>query len=146
MEMKHCLFFLFAVVALGFSARAQILENAEEAFRVAQETGKPVLLVFSGSDWCAPCVRFSREVLTHPSFLDFAADHLVVLKSDFPQRKTLLSSLRRQNEALAERYNPDGQFPYLLLLGPDGSILSHLSYQYQQAEAFISLLSDQFAE
>ncbi len=144
--MRHCLILLVILAGISLPGQAQVLENADEAFRLAQETNKPVLLVFSGSDWCAPCVRFSREVLTQPSFLHFAADHLILLKSDFPQRKALPSSLRRQNEMLAERYNPSGQFPYLLLLRPDGTILSHLPYQYQNAEAFISLLSAQFAE
>ena len=144
--MKPYWILLVIVAAIGLPGRAQVLENADEAFRLAQETGKPVLLVFSGSDWCAPCVRFSKEVLLQPSFLQFAADRLVLLKSDFPQRKVLPVILQRQNDRLAERYNPAGQFPFLLLLNPDGSVRSHLPYRYQNAEEFISLLSDHFAE
>ena len=31
---------------------------------------EPVLLVFSGSDWCSNCIRFNKEVLSDSTFGD----------------------------------------------------------------------------
>lgn len=120
---------------LGFS---QELINSKEAFRISAETKKPVLLVFSGSDWCAPCIRFEKKILSENAFQAYAKDHLVILKADFPQRKKLSEELRRQNDALAEQYNPNGLFPHLVLLTPDQSSATTLMYSNQTSDEFIS--------
>ena len=125
---------------------AQIHDNAEEAFASSKATHKPVLLIFSGSDWCAPCIRFQKTVLSDEQFQLYASDHLILLKADFPQRKKLSKALEKQNEVLAEKYNPKGQFPHIVLLNSDQSVLSTLSYKNQDTAQFISMLSTYFAE
>ncbi len=138
---------IFLLLSGAFFARGQgILEDAAQAFAISAESKKPVLLVFSGSDWCAPCIRFNREVLTTEQFQYYAADHFILLKADFPQRKKLEKELVMQNEKLADRYNPNGQFPHILLLHPDQSVLGTLYYKNQNPEEFISQLSTHFAE
>ena len=134
------------LVLVAALAKAQVLVNADEAFKLSQESQKPVLLIFSGSDWCAPCIRFQKTVLTSDQFKHYASDHLILLKIDFPQRKKLDSELVMQNERLADRYNPKGQFPHILLLRPDQSVLTTLYYKNQRSEEFISQLSTHFAE
>src|SRR5687767_10394832 len=116
----------------------QVTTNAEEAFKVSSETRKPVLLVFAGSDWCAPCIRFERNVMSENSFIRFADENLIILKADFPQRQRLPAALQRQNENLAEKYNPKGIFPFFLLLGIDRSVLSTLNYTNESSLEFIS--------
>lgn len=135
---------LFALVS--HFCYSQVLDDAREAFQKAESTGKPVLLVFSGSDWCAPCIRFYKKVLSQDHFLDYAADHFVVLNADFPQRKKLAESLVKQNEKLAERFNPKGQFPHVVLLSPGQQLLRTIQYKNQSAEQFIADLGLQFAE
>jgi thiol-disulfide isomerase/thioredoxin len=117
---------------------SQVTTNAEEAFKVSSETRKPVLLVFAGSDWCAPCIRFERKVMSENSFIRFADENLIILKADFPQRQKLPAALQRQNEKLAEEYNPKGVFPFFLLLGIDRSVLSTLNYTNESPLEFIS--------
>lgn len=135
---------LISVILLlqSFLCLGQIKHDAEEAFRVASETQKPVLLVFAGSDWCAPCIRFEKQVLSEKSFLEFANDNLVILKADFPQRKKLPASEQKQNDALAEEYNPKGVFPKLVLLREDRSVLSALTYSNQTTVEFISQIKE----
>jgi thiamine biosynthesis lipoprotein len=85
--------------------------------------------VFAGSDWCANCIRFEKKILSTKEFLSFADENIVILKADFPQRTPLSAPLQEQNASLAEKYNPNGVFPYLLLLSPGKSVLSYLSVQ-----------------
>lgn len=129
------LVFLFIIITS--SAVGQILENAEEAFNLANATNKPVLLIFAGSDWCAPCIRLNDKVLSQEGFQNYAKEHFVTLKVDFPQRKKLSKEMRKQNDALAEKYNPNGQFPHLLLLRPDKTIIKLLTYKNQSSDDFI---------
>lgn len=143
--MKIVSFVLIFIAGLA-SVKGQIFEDPKVAFKLSQESQKPVLMVFSGSDWCAPCIRLYDTVLTNEQFQHYAADHFILLKVDFPQRKKQDQSKRTENEKLADKYNPRGQFPHLVLLRPDQTVLSILNYKNQPAEEFISQLSAYFAE
>ena len=140
-----CLF-LFLTIGFVHTCSAQIQNDAEEAFRISSETNKPVLLVFAGSDWCANCIRFEKRILSATDFLSFAEKNIVILKADFPQRTPLSTALQEQNASLAEKYNPDGVFPYLLLLAPGKSVLSSLIYSDQSPKEFIEEIQTHIAK
>ena len=91
----------------------------------ARTEHKLILLKFSGSDWCIPCIRMEKSIFSDDSFLHFAQAHLEMVNADFPRlgKHHLSKDLTKQNEALAERYNKDGHFPYTLLLSADGKVL-----------------------
>lgn len=133
---------LVTFLTQSFLCGAQIEHDAQKAFRVAGETRKPVLLVFAGSDWCAPCIRFEKQVLSENDFLEFAKENLVVLKADFPQRKKLPPAEQEQNDTLAEQYNPKGIFPKIVLVRVDKTAVSTLSYNNETSEEFIAQLKD----
>lgn len=118
---------LFLLLLTAFTAPAQLLTEPAAAFAQAQATGRPVLLVFSGSDWCAPCIYLRRTVLTDTAFVRYAGQHLVLLEADFPQRKRLPTALVAAYEKLADAHNPEGSFPKLVLLAPDQKRLATLS-------------------
>jgi thioredoxin-related protein len=132
------IFLLIIFSAAITSSFAQVFETQEEAFSSASNTNKKILLIFSGSDWCAPCVQFDKTILSTNTFKDFATTNLIVLKADFPQRKKLSKETQAQNDALAERYNPSGQFPELVLLRSDKSVVTKLVYNNQSPDQFIS--------
>jgi thioredoxin-related protein len=141
--MRMCKFFIVVILSVhSLMCLGQIEHDAEEAFRIASETQKPVLLVFAGSDWCAPCIRFDKQVLSENEFLEFAKENLVILKADFPQRKQVAAKEQKQNDLLAEAYNPKGIFPQLILLRADKTVLAPLPYSNQSSEEFISQLKD----
>ena len=130
---------LSCLLVVSINTWAQIQTNAEEAFKISSTTHKPVLLVFAGSDWCAPCMRFEKMILKESSFHTFESDNLVILKGDFPQRERLPVDVQQQNEKLAEQYNPKGQFPAFLLLRDDRTVLStSLEYRNQSPVEFIT--------
>ena len=92
------------------------LTSFDEAKQLSKEKNIPILLNFSGSDWCGPCIRMKKEIIESATFMDFAANRLILLNADFPRRKkNQLSDFQlKQNEALAEKYNPLGKFPLTL--------------------------------
>src|SRR4051812_20533425 len=83
------------------------LLDFNKARQEAAKTQKLILLNFSGSDWCGPCIRPKKDILNSDAFNQYAADHLVLVNADFPRmKKNLLNAeLTKQNEALAEKYN-----------------------------------------
>jgi thioredoxin-related protein len=86
---------------------------------------KRILINFSGSDWCGPCIRLRKEILETGTFDDYAKDHLVLVRADFPrQKKNQLSKDQiKLNESLADKYNAEGKFPYTLLVDENGKVL-----------------------
>ena len=91
-------------------------------------SNKPILMIFSGSDWCKPCILLKKEVLQSPAFQSYAKDHLVIQEVDFPYRKANKLSKEKQqaNDALAAKYNPEGNFPKVILLNAGGEIIGKI--------------------
>ena len=91
----------------------------------AKAEHKLILLTFSGSDWCLPCIRMEKNVFSKDIFAHFAADKLEMVNADFPRlsKHKLEKSLVKQNETLAQQYNKEGSFPLTLLLDADGKVL-----------------------
>lgn len=94
----------------------------EHARELAQHEHKFILLNFSGSDWCGPCIRLHNEVFETEAFQQMAANRLVLVNADFPRLKKnqLPKEQQKQNEHLADLYNTKGIFPLTLLLTADG--------------------------
>ena len=91
----------------------------------AASSHKAILLNFSGSDWCIPCIRMHKTLFESTAFEQLAQNGLVLVNADFPRLKKhqLSKEQQKQNDALAERYNRDGKFPYTVLLNADGKVL-----------------------
>lgn len=137
--MKILLLLLHLCFTLSLSS--QEFEKADDAFAKSKAEQLPILLIFSGSDWCIPCIRFQNTILADKYFREFANKQLIVLKADFPQRKKIAKELVKQNEELAEQYNPDGAFPRLVILKPDRSVISTIEYTNQTPMVFIMELT-----
>lgn len=118
------------------------LTDIEEALAKAKTQQRPILMVFSGSDWCRPCIKLRKEVFEQKKFHDFAKASLVLLKVDFPRngKNKLAKAQLRHNEKLAEKYNDQGDFPLVLLLQPDGKILGKTGYLGGGPEVYLTRL------
>lgn len=101
------------------------LTDMDVARQQAQKKHAYIVLNFSGSDWCIPCMRMHKEVFETEEFLQFAQNKLVLINADFPRLKknALDKAQQKKNDALAEQYNPKGIFPITLLLDEKGNVV-----------------------
>lgn len=115
---------LISLLLLSLST-VQWEPNFENAKKTAKENHELILLNFSGSDWCGPCIVTRKEYFESEVFLKMASDKLVLVNADFPRKKKNKGSPEqvKRNEALAEIYNKQGVFPLTLLLNADGRVL-----------------------
>lgn len=123
------------------------LSDFSKAQAEAQQSHKLILINFSGSDWCGPCIRLRKEILESSVFENYAADHLLLVRADFPrQKKNQLSKDQvKLNEALADKYNAEGKFPFTLLVDEQGKVLKQWDgYPDETPEKFIEQIN-QFA-
>lgn len=107
----------------------------------AAKEHKLILVNFSGSDWCVPCIRLRKEILESAAFEDYASGHLVLVRADFPRQKKNQPSKEqvKLNEALADQYNAGGKFPYTLLVDENGKVLKEWDgFPNETPEQFVS--------
>lgn len=99
--------------------------NLSEAQQIAQKEKKYILLNFSGSDWCGPCIRMKTQIFNSDVFMSMADSELVLVNADFPRNKKNQPTAEQQkmNDEMADKYNPLGKFPFTLLLNERGAVL-----------------------
>ena len=99
--------------------------DLDEAEKLAQQEHRHILLNFSGSDWCGPCIRMHSEIFAKDVFLRMADSGLILVNADFPRMKKNQLPARQQqlNDAMADKYNSHGKFPLTVLLTADGRVL-----------------------
>ncbi len=104
-------------------------DSFTDAVAKAQKDKKPVLALFTGSDWCPPCQKLEKNILLQPGFKDFASKYLVLLFLDYPREAKLDENLKKQNDSLAEKFGIEG-YPTIHILSPDGkkSVWSTVGY------------------
>ena len=102
-------------------------------FSIAKEQSetqhKKIVLVFSGSDWCGPCIKLDNEIWKSEEFKEYAADNFVMLKADFPRKKKNKLSKEQQghNDLLAEKYR--AEFPLVVVLNSSGDELGRIGFK-----------------
>ena len=112
---------------LGVLILAQLVYagNWDDTKAQAKQENKLILLKFSGSDWCGPCIQLQKVIFDDPVFEQFAHEKLVLFKADFPRLKKNQLPKEQQaiNDQLAETYNPEGEFPCMILIDAQGNTL-----------------------
>ncbi|PRX54021.1 thioredoxin family protein [Flagellimonas meridianipacifica] len=130
---------------LGLAAKAQVWEDSyTNALNKANTEDKPIVLVFSGSDWCGPCIRFKKKILDSEEFVGFATNNYVLYNADFPRKKknSLSQEKLNDNKGLAEKYNPKGYFPLVVVLDKNESILGKTGFDKRKSpEKYLDLFN-----
>lgn len=131
--------FLF-IGTLGYSQNWKT--NFEEAKAQSILENKNILLVFSGSDWCTPCIKLENTIWKSEDFKKESEQKWVIYKADFPKKKANMLSAEStaSNKKLAEQYNKSGNFPLVLLLDKTGRILGITGYKNITPQEYIQII------
>lgn len=113
------------------------LVNFDQAKLTSSRLNRPILVDFTGSDWCGWCIRLDEEVFAEREFQAWAEKHVVLLKLDFPNLTQLPKSLAIQNETLRKAYAVQG-FPTILFLNKEGEVLAKSGYESGGAQSWIA--------
>jgi thiol-disulfide isomerase/thioredoxin len=132
----------FAVVFLAMAGGAAFgsdrwLTSYEAAMESSRETGRPVLTIFTGSDWCPHCRTLEDNVLASDTFRDWAEGKVVLLMIDLPQHG-ISQAVRSERSQVCIKYGVR-TFPSALLIAPDGQkIALQTGYAGTPADAWIA--------
>ncbi|WP_459209631.1 thioredoxin family protein [Aquimarina rhabdastrellae] len=118
--------------------------DIDEAKEIAISENKKIVLLFTGSDWCPPCKKLEKNILSTEVFKSYAKENFVLLKADFPKRKKnrLTKEQKEKNNKLAERYNKRKVFPVIMVLNEKGDVIGTTGYRKFSAERYVELLAN----
>jgi len=119
------------------------LKNLEDALEKAASEDKLVLLYFSGSDWCRPCIQLKEKVFDSDEFGKYSSNNFITVQIDFPahSKNRLSAEQQAYNEQIAESYNSSGAFPFIVIMNKEGKILGELNgYNRETTGGYIKKL------
>jgi protein disulfide-isomerase len=133
--------FSIAAFAAG-SLHAEAPASWDEIVKQAESSSKPILLEFTGSDWCPPCMMMNKEVFSTEEFKKFAEADIVFVKLDFPRKKELPAAEQERNADLAEKFGIEA-FPTMIVFDSKGKELARkVGGMRGGPEPFISWVKD----
>ncbi len=129
------------VAALSATAFASTPEgwstDLEKAFTQAKAEKKSVLVEFTGSDWCPPCIAMRKNVFSKKDFVSKASEKYILVELDFPRGDKELAD---KNQPFAEKYKIEG-FPTVILFNHDGKEFTRFfASEYPKTEEFLKHL------
>lgn len=139
--MRRILLVVAALLLTGYSVTAATWQtDYQSALQTARSQNRPVLINFTGSDWCGWCIRLRKEVFDTAEFDQYAASRLVLLEVDFPNNKPQSVELQRANQALQKQFGVRG-YPTLFVVDAQGKVLQQLGYMEGGPKVFLGELS-----
>lgn len=140
---KETILLLIVLINLSTVSAQDWQTDFSKAKEIATTESKPIVLVFQGSDWCAPCIKLDREIWSTETFKNYAQKNFVMLQADFPRRKknALPEHQTIANAKLAEIYNKNGIFPFVVVLNNKGKVLGETSYKKTSPPTYIEELN-----
>lgn len=119
--------------------------DPQAAFEAARESGRPILALFTGSDWCPHCRLLEEHVLATAAFKDWADGRVELLVVDLP-KQGIPADVREKRSALCRRYGVKS-FPNVVLIAPDGArVASQPGYSRQAADTWIASVDRKLAD
>lgn len=153
MKKEFFTLFIFLFLLTGRAAEASSpagsgitwLTNYDQAIKLSKQSSKPLLLFFTGSDWCGWCNKLEKEVLDTPEFIQSTQDKLIFVKLDYPMHSELSPEITSQNERLQEKFAVRS-FPTIVILDPDQQPIGISGYRSgggkQYAQHIMKMVSD----
>ncbi len=142
-KMRTLIFFIFFFAGIIGAGAQEWLTDWDIATAKAAEQNRRIIMVFQGSDWCAPCMKLERQIWSSGVFKKYAKEHYILVKVDFPRRRKNKLSKEQQakNNLLAEKYNPQGIFPLVVVFNSKGQLLGTTGYKKMEPQEYIELLN-----
>lgn len=146
--MKHAIQWLtsLAVTAALTTAALAVPHDGwtadfEQALVQAKKENKAVLVEFTGSDWCPPCIMMRKKVFSKAEFVEQASKNFILVELDFPRKNN--KELAEKNKPYAIKYGIKA-FPTIILMDSDGKPFNQFSAgQFPEVDAFIAHIEAQ---
>lgn len=153
--MKVLTFIVSCIVLMGFGCYCEAQQNSTnqiqwqtnypKALELAKSSSKPILLLFTGSDWCGWCSQLEQEALNTSEFIQTAGQHFIFVRLDFPLYNSIEPQVAAQNKELRKKFDIRS-FPTILIVDETGKQIGSTGYRAGGGKEFanhlIRIISD----
>lgn len=135
---NRLLFFLFCFF-IGMSSQAQHTRFTD-AQAIAIRENKLILLLLSGEDWCAPCVKLKKKVWNEPDFQEFISREFVRLELYIPKQESYGPewTVFKEYDELKNKYQAPF-LPTILVLTPKGEVIQKIANEFSKKSILTQL-------
>ena len=121
----------------GSGTQGDWLVDYAAAAAAAAASGRPILIEFTGSDWCPTCIKLHDEILNSMDFKDWASRNVVLMVADFPNQVPQSDAVRKQNLDLQAKYHVQG-YSTVLVVDAAGAVLGESGYIALSPKAWVA--------
>jgi thiol:disulfide interchange protein len=141
--LHHLAVYTFCVAAMVSTSLANAPKgwetDVDAALVLAAKENKAVMLEFTGSDWCPPCIMMGKKVFSKEEFVKAASKDYILVHLDFPKKD---KELAEKNQPYLEKYKVS-DFPTIVLLDSKGvEFTRFIASKYPELELFLAHLSE----
>ena len=120
---------LLFVSTLFYAQEHDTRLNWETDFEIAKtkskKSKKPILMLFTGSDWCAPCKMLKKDFFYSDKFIA-KSKNFVLLMVDFPRNKDLITPDQEvANKVLNSKYGVRS-LPIIIAVNHKGQVIDKI--------------------
>lgn len=137
--MRKLLSTLFFFLSISAFSQITKVSTWEEAQKIASSENKDIIIEFTGSNWCKPCIKMEKEVLSHSTFEAFAKDKFVLFVLDL-QMPIKVDSENYQTFERYKKIHNVSFYPTYILTDSNGKEKTRLK-GYYSLNNFIKKLS-----
>lgn len=119
--------------------KLQWYTNYEQALSAARSQNKPLVLFFTGSDWCGWCKKIDQEIFQTSDFSNEIGNNFIFVEVDFPMNKQLPANEQSQNGMLKQQFNVTG-YPTIIVLDSNGNFIAETGYRPGGGKAYAQYL------
>jgi len=102
------------------------LTDFKKAQKIAKKEHKPIIMLFTGSDWCPPCRAMHQDLFTNEEFIKLSKK-VVLVYVDFPRRTPMSTEQRQKNHELKMKYRSRGGVPAMVAVTPEGKVIKEIT-------------------
>ena len=136
--MKTSIFAILSAIAVSVAHAGDYLTDLEAGKKKAAAEQKALLVKFTGSDWCPPCIKLNNEVFKDATFKEGIEKNFVVVVLDYPRKTPLPAAQTATNKKLAKKYNIKS-YPTVMLMDAEGKAFRSIpGYSGIGAKAYLA--------
>ena len=121
----------------AYAASASNTADFKELIETSKKADKPLVLLFTGSEWCPPCKKMARDILATEEWRRFVEEGMRFVVYDFPRGGGGSGAEAERRRAMAERFHIEG-FPTLITIDPEtGTTRRRVGFSGGEASEYI---------
>ena len=127
MKQTIILILFMAISQAGFSQEIEMITDWNQAKELAERENKKILIILTGSEWCAPCKKMDKNVMANAAFKKHAEEHLILFLIDLPGGGLVMNSKVYQDYVRFKKQYQTDALPALILADKNGDKIKTLT-------------------